>query len=195
MSSGTVQAKEPVPGAEAVIRTSEVKLSFEYSRRTFGIVPLVVQVMLRLCPTIQISPPFGALTVIPPRILKLLSEASLAEGSEASATRIFAVVEIASGTVQLRLPVLAAEATITVAVAKLSVEYSSFTLAIVDPVVVQAICRVEPTTHSSPPLGAERMKPPRMVKLALESSKTVASAVLVTRTLTVVEALSGTVQA
>src|SRR3989442_10523515 len=84
---------------------------------------------------------------------------------------------------------------IGVAVAKLSLEYSSFTLAIVDPVVVQAIWRVEPTTHSSAPLGAERMKPPRMVKLALESSKTVASAVFVTRILTVVEALSGTVQA
>src|SRR5213593_4106915 len=86
------------------------------------------------------------------------------------------------------------EAVITVAVAKLSLEYSSFTLAIVDPVVAQAICRVEPTTHSSPPFGAERMNPPRMVKLALESSETVASAVFVTRTLTVVEASSGTVQ-
>src|SRR5207247_11028773 len=89
-SAGTVQAEEPVPGAEAVIRTSEAKLSFEYSRRTFGIVPLVVQIMFRAWPTVQSSPPFGALTVIPPRILKLLSEASLAEESEASETRIFA---------------------------------------------------------------------------------------------------------
>src|SRR2546426_8892889 len=120
MSSGTVQAKDPVPGAEVVIRTSEVKLSFEYSRRTFGIVPLVVQMMDRLCPTIQSSPPLGALTVIPPRILKLLSEASLAEGSAASETRIFAVVEIASGTTQLKLPVLAVQAAITVAGAKLA---------------------------------------------------------------------------
>src|SRR5439155_18246957 len=96
---------------------SEAKLSFEYSRRTFGIVPLVVQVMLRAWPTVQSSPPFGALTVIPPRILKLLSEASLAVASAASETRIFAVVEIASGTVQLKLPVLAAEVTISVAVA------------------------------------------------------------------------------
>src|SRR2546428_2822221 len=125
MSSGTVQAKEPVPGAEAVIRTSEAKLSFEYSRRTFGIVPLVVQVMLRLCPTIQSSPPLGALTVIPPRILKLLSEASLAEGSAASDTRLFAVVEIASGTTQLKLPVLAVGAAITGGGAKLSVGYSA----------------------------------------------------------------------
>src|SRR2546428_13748273 len=97
MSSGTVQAKEPVPGAEAVIRTSEAKLSFEYSRRTFGIVPLVVQVMLRLCPTIQSSPPLGAPTGIPPRILKLLSEASLGGGSAASETRLFAAVGIGSG--------------------------------------------------------------------------------------------------
>src|SRR5206468_1437026 len=193
-SSGTVQAKEPVPGAEAVIRTSEAKLSFEYSRRTSGIVPLVVQVMFRAWPTVQSSPPFGALTVIPPRILKLLSEASLAVGSEASETRIFAVVEIASGTVQLKLPVLPVEVTITVAVAKLSVEYSSLTLG-TDPVVVQVIWRVEPTTHSSAPLGAERMNPPRILKFALETPKTVASAVLVTRTFTVVETSSGMVQA
>src|SRR5437867_2855205 len=79
-SSGIVQAEEPVPGAEAVIRTSEAKLSLEYSRRTSGIVPLVVQVMDRLWPTVQSSPPFGALTVIPPLILKLLSEVSLAVG-------------------------------------------------------------------------------------------------------------------
>src|SRR2546425_1193600 len=193
-SSGTVQAKDPVPGAEAVIRTSEAKLSFEYSRRTFGIVPLVVQVMVRLCPTVHSSPPLGALTVIPPRILKLLSEASLAEGSAASATRIFAVVEIASGTAQLKLPVLAAEATITVAVAKLSMEYSSLTLG-TEPVFVHVIDCVVPTAQTSPPLGAVRMKPPRMVKLAAEAPKTVTSAVFVTRTLTVVEASSGTVQA
>src|SRR2546429_8044883 len=153
MSSGTVQAREPVPGAEAVIRTSEVKLSFEYSRRTFGIVPLVVQVMLRLCPTIQSSPPLGALTVIPPRILKLLSETSLAEESAASETRIFAVVEIASGTTQLKLPVLAAEPTITVAVAKLLVEYSSFTLG-TEPVFVQLIDWLVPTARNPPPFSA-----------------------------------------
>src|SRR2546422_8952345 len=104
------------------MRTSEAKLSFEYSRRTFGIVPLVVRVMPGAWPPVQSPPPFGAFTVIPPRILKLLSEASLAVASAASETRIFAVVEIASGTVQLKLPVLAAEATISVAVAKLSVE-------------------------------------------------------------------------
>src|SRR2546428_10640439 len=111
MSSGTVQAKEPVPGAEAVIRTSEVKLSFEYSRRTFGIVPLVVQGMLRLCPTIQSSPPLGALTVIPPRILKLVSETALPAASAASETRTFPVVESASATTQPKPPALAAEAT------------------------------------------------------------------------------------
>ena len=193
MSSGTVQAKEPVPGAEAVIRTSEVKLSFEYSRRTFGIVPLVVQVMLRLCPTIQSSPPLGALTVIPPRILKLLSETSLAEESAASETRIFAVVEIASGTTQPKLPVLAVEATITVAVAKLSVEYSSLTLG-TEPVFVQVIDWIVPTAQTSPPLGAVTAKPPLILKAASEASFVPGSFVSETRTLTVAEISFGTSQ-
>src|SRR3989442_405615 len=186
MSSGTVQAKEPVPGAEAVIRTSEVKLSLEYSRRTFGIVPLVVQVMVRLCPTVQISPPFGAVTVMSPRILKLLAETPLAEGSVASETRTFAVVEIASGTTQLKLPVLATEATITVAVAKLSVEYSSLTLG-TEPVFVQAIDCVVPTAQTSPPLGAVRTKPPLILKAASEASFVPGSFGSETRTLTVAE--------
>src|SRR5436309_16093571 len=151
------------------MRTSEAKLSFEYSRRTFGIVPLVVQVMLRAWPTVQSSPPFGALTVIPPRILKLLSEASLAVASAASETRIFAVVEIASGTVQLKLPVLAAEVTISVAVAKLSVEYSSLMLG-TDPVFVQVIDWIVPTAQISPPFGAVTAKLPWILKLASETS-------------------------
>ncbi len=192
-SSGTVQAKEPVPGAEAVIRTSEAKLSFEYSRRTFGIVPLVVQVMLRAWPTVQSSPPFGALTVIPPRILKLLSEASLAEESAASETRIFAVVEIASGIVQLKLPALTAELTITVAVAKLSVEYSSLTLG-TEPVFVQVIDWIVPTAQTSPPLGAVTAKPPLILKAASEASFVPGSFVSETRTLTVAEISFGTSQ-
>src|SRR2546426_10933496 len=132
---------------------------------SFGIVPLVVQVMLRLCPTIQSSPRWGALTVIPPRILKLLSETSLAEESAASETRIFAVVEIASGTTQPKLPVLAVEATITVAVAKLSVEYSSLTLG-TEPVFVQVIDWLVPTAQTSPPFGAVRAKPPVSLNVA-----------------------------
>src|SRR5438445_12628993 len=125
--------------------------------------------MLRLCPTIQSSPPLGALAVIPPRILKLLSEASLAEGSAASATRIFAVVEIASGTVQLKLPVLAVEATITVAVAKLSVEYSSLTLG-TEPAFVQVIDWLGPTAQTSPPFGAGRTRPPLILRVASGAS-------------------------
>src|SRR5881397_2266932 len=150
------------------MRTSEAKLSFEYSRRTFGIVPLVVQIMFRAWPTVQSSPPLGALTVIPPRILKLLSETSLAEESAASETRIFAVVEIASGTTQPKLPVLAVEATITVAVAKLSVEYSSLTLG-TEPVFVQVIDWLVPTAQTSPPFGAVRTKPPLILKVASEA--------------------------
>src|SRR2546422_7015114 len=59
-SSGTVQANVPVFGAEAVVRVGVVKLSFEYSRLMLGIVPVVGQVVVRLSPTVQTSPPLGA---------------------------------------------------------------------------------------------------------------------------------------
>src|SRR5947207_13089920 len=82
----------------------------------------------------------------------------------------------------------------TAGVAKLSLEYSSLTLAIV-PVAVQVSVRLEPTVHFSPPLGAVRAKAPRILKPALESSKTVESFTSVTRTRTVAEMALGTVQA
>src|SRR2546426_1062597 len=97
-------------------------------------------------------------------------------------------------TVQVYAPVLGVEAAITVVVAKLSFEYSSLTLA-TDPVLVQVIVRLEPTVHFSPPLGAVRTKAPRILKSAFESSKTVESFTSVTRTRTVAERSSGTVQA
>ena len=66
-----------------------------------GTVPVVVQLIAWVLPTIQASPPFGAETTRPPRILKLASETSLAEESAGSETRTFTVAEIASGMIQL----------------------------------------------------------------------------------------------
>src|SRR5437867_12697377 len=51
------------------------------------------------------------------------------------------------------------------------------------------------TPHFSPPLGAVRVREPTILKLASEVSTSVASALLVTRTLTVGLILSGTVHA
>src|SRR2546426_11471893 len=52
---------------------------------------------------------------------------------------------------------------------------------------------LEPTTQTSPVLGAVRVSEPLIAKAALESSVTVASAFRVIRTFTVVEIASGTV--
>src|SRR2546430_16890185 len=134
--------------------------------------------------------PHRTMKAITARIMKLYSEASLAVGSEASETRIFAVVEIASGTVQLKLPVLAAEATITVAVAKLSVEYSSLTLG-TEPVFVQVIDWIVPTAQTSPPLGAVTAKPPLILKAASEAAFVPGWFVSETRALTAAAMSSG----
>src|SRR5207302_228125 len=83
---------------------------------------------------------------------------------------------------------------ITVAVAKLSFEYSSFTLA-TEPVRVQVIARLDPTVHTSPPFGPVTVRAPWILKLASEASKTVESFTSLTRTRTVAEMVSGTVHA
>src|SRR2546422_2675913 len=129
-------------------RISATKLPWEYSSLTSGTVPEVVQATVRVVLIFQASPPFGVVRVKAPWILKFASEVSEAAGSETSVTRTFTVVEIASGMVQVYEPVLGAEALITVAVAKLSLEYSSFTLATV-PVAVQVIGCVLATFHFS----------------------------------------------
>ena len=85
------------------------------------------------------------------------------------------------------------EAVIRLEVAKLSFEYSSFTLAI-EPCRVQVMFRAEPTAHASPPTGAVRASEPLMVKAA-ESAATVASVACFTRILTVVAIASATVHA
>ena len=75
-----------------------------------------------------------------------------------------------------------------------SVEYTSFTL-VTDPPVVQVMFCEDPTVQTSPPFGAESVKPARIVKAASDASVTVESLTSVTRTLTVVESASGIVQA
>src|SRR2546425_12347717 len=107
------------------------KLSTEYSSFALTTVPSVVQVIVRSSFVIQRSPPFGAVTVKPARIAKFASEASTTALLFTSLTRTLTVEEIASGTVQAKLPPtllqLCVEAVISVAVAKLSKEYSGFT--------------------------------------------------------------------
>src|SRR3989442_3289565 len=129
--------------------TSATKLSLEYSSLTFGTVPEVAQATVRVVLIFQASPPFGVVRVKAPWILKLASELSEAAGSDTSVIRTFTLVEIASGMVQLYEPVLGAVAVITVAVAKLSFEYSSLTLATV-PVAVHVIGCTLATSHFSP---------------------------------------------
>ncbi|HEX9567885.1 MAG TPA: hypothetical protein VGA48_09875, partial [Thermoplasmata archaeon] len=74
----------------------------------------------------------------PPRMVKLALLSSKTVASAVLVTRTLTVVEASSGTVQAKLPVLLTEAAISVAVAKLFLEYSSFTLGIV-PAEVQVI--------------------------------------------------------
>src|SRR2546428_10407925 len=132
------------------------KLSTEYSSFALTTVPSVVQVIVRSSFVIQRSPPFGAVTVKPARIAKFASEASTTALLFTSLTRTLTVEEIASGTVQAKLPptllTLGVEAVITVAVAKLSQEYSSFTAGVVrarDPLHVW----VRANDHISRPSG------------------------------------------
>src|SRR2546422_300367 len=149
--------------------TSATKLSLEYSSLTFGTVPEVVQATVRVVLIFQASPPFGVVRVKAAWILKFASELSEAAGSETSVTRTFTVVEIASGMVQVYEPVFGAEALITAAVAKLSLEYWSFPFAVV-PVPVQVIGLTPPPAHCSPPLGLVTVRAPSILKGLSERS-------------------------
>src|SRR5947209_18723424 len=82
----------------------------------------------------------------------------------------------------------------TVEVAKLSTEYSSFALATV-PFVVQVIERSSFRIQRSPPFGAVTVKPARIAKFASETSATALLFTSLTRILTLAEIASGTVQA
>src|SRR5437667_4109343 len=112
-SFGRVQVYVPVLGVEAAIKVRVVQLSFEYSSLTLGIVPVVVQVIVRLAPTVQTSPPFGAVTPKAPRILKFVFEARKASELLTSLTRTRTVAEMLFGTVQPNVPVFGVEAMIT----------------------------------------------------------------------------------
>src|SRR3989442_919595 len=89
--------------AEAVTWVVWVSLEpplVEYSSFTLGMFPRVDQVIVIGSPTVKIWPPFGAVTVTAPAIVKAVSETSVRAGLPVSVTRTFVVVLIASGTVQ-----------------------------------------------------------------------------------------------
>src|SRR3989442_256432 len=105
----------------------------------------------------------------PPRMVKLALLSSKTVASAVLVTRTLTVVEALSGTVQAKLPVLPTEAAISVTVAKLSFEYSSFTLGIV-PADVQVIVWADPMIQTSPPLGTLTVRLPRILKFPSEVS-------------------------
>src|SRR5881396_825488 len=111
--------------------TASLKVPFlEYSSFTLAIEPVLVQVMVWAVPTPHFSPPLGAVTVREPTILKFASEVSATVASAVLVTRTLTVELILSGTVHAYVPAAASvDAVITEAVAKLSVEYSSLTVA------------------------------------------------------------------
>src|SRR2546422_4006710 len=150
-------------------RISATKLSLEYSSFTLATVPVAVQVIGCVLATFHFSPPLGLSSVIEDVILKVASERSFASGSVTSETRTFTVAEIASGIVQLYVPVFGVDATITVEVAKSSFEYSSFTFATL-PVLVQVIGLTLPTAHCSPPFGLVTVRAPSILKGLSERS-------------------------
>src|SRR2546425_10825260 len=114
MSLGTVQVYDPVLGVEAAIVIAVAKLSFEYSSLPLAIVPVAVQVIVRLDATVHCSPPLGAVTVRAPRILKSASEPSETVESFTSVTRTRTVAEMLFGTVQANDPVFGVEAAIKI---------------------------------------------------------------------------------
>src|SRR5437870_11074607 len=98
-----------------------------------------------MSPTIQVSPPLGAVRAREPRILKFAGDVWVTVASLLRVIRTLTVVEIASGTVQAKLPPAAGVESVMVwtSAAKLSREYSSFTLPSVPPV-AQAVVGFEP---------------------------------------------------
>src|SRR3989454_7189813 len=118
-------------------------------------------------PTTHVSPPLGAVRARAPRILKFAGDVWVTVVSLLRVILTLTVVEIASGSVQAKLPPAAGVDGVMVwmSVAKLSREYSSFTLPSV-PAVVQVMFWVEPTPQTSPPTGAVRVSEPLMVKAA-----------------------------
>src|SRR5438552_18057878 len=145
--------------------TASLKVPFaEYSSFTAASVPALVQVMVWVEPTIQVSPPLGAVRAREPRILKFAGDVWVTVPSLLRVILTLTVVEIASGTVQAKLPPAAGvEAVITIGVATLSEAYSDFTSASVG-AVVHALFWVEPAPRTSPCTGAVRVGAALMVR-------------------------------
>src|SRR5438093_13411376 len=156
--------------------TVSLKVPFlEYSSFTLAIEPVFVQVMFWTVLTPHFSPPLGAVTVREPTILKFASDVSVTVASAVLVTRTLTVELILSGTVHAYVPAAASvDAVITEAVAKLSVEYSSLTVANV-PALVQVMLFEAPTAQTSPPSGAVTVREPLIAKLLPEKSETVES--------------------
>src|SRR5207245_10405143 len=95
---------------------------------TLSAVPVAVQVLVRLEPTVHFSPPLGAVTVKAPRILKSASEPSETVESFTSVTRTRTVAEMLFGTVQANVPVFGVEAATKIGVAMVSFVESTFRL-------------------------------------------------------------------
>src|SRR5437867_2920990 len=176
--------------------TASLKVPFlEYSSFTLAIEPVLVQVMVWAVPTPHFSPPLGAVTVREPTILKFASEVSATVASAVLVTRTLTVELILSGTVHAYVPAAASvDAVISEAVTKLSVEYSSLTVAKV-PALVQVMVFAVHTPQAFPALGAVAGTDPMIVKSAYKMSLTVASLASEILTLTAVDMLSGTTQA
>ena len=85
---------------DAVIRVQVEPPSVEYSSFTVGMFPSVDQVIVIGSPTVKVWPPFGAVTVTVPAMVKAVSEVSVRAPFVVSVTRTFTVVAIASGIVQ-----------------------------------------------------------------------------------------------
>src|SRR5947209_1207904 len=149
-------------------------------------------------PTIHVSPPLGAVRARAPRILKFAGDVEVTAVSLLRVILTLTVVEIASGTVQAKLPPADGVERVMVwmSVAKLSREYSSFTSASV-PAVVQVMVLTAPTLQTSVPIGLVTVRLPLTVKALGEDDRTVAEnsgRASDTRTLTLAEARSGIVQ-
>src|SRR2546422_6038114 len=166
--------------------------SVEYSSFTSASVPTLVQVMVWVEPTTHVSPPLGAVRARAPRILKFAGDVEVTAVSLLRVILTLTVVEIASGTVQAKLPPAAGVERVMdwMSAAKLSREYSSFTSASV-PADGQVMFWVAPTAQTSPPTGAVRASEPLMLKAA-ETAETVASAGCETRTVGVQASASAT---
>src|SRR3989441_11975231 len=150
--------------AEAAISPEYVvPPSVEYSSFTLATEPLLVHVIVRGVLTSQASPPLGAVRTKPPWISNVAAGSSKTETSEASVTRTLTAEDMSFETVQAKLPVFGVEAAMRTAVAKLSLEYWSFTLAI-EPTEVHVMDCADPTVNFSPPFGLFSVKAPWILK-------------------------------